>query len=65
VRDTRRRPTASDKLPDIGAKTRLGNSCAALRAKIVEEGFSDLGATSTLADSTIIDDLDANRMNRK
>jgi acetyl-CoA synthetase len=46
-------------------KTRSGKIMRRILRKIAENDFGSLGDTTTLADPTVVDDLIANRMNRK
>ncbi len=46
-------------------KTRSGKIMRRILRKIAEDDFSALGDTSTLADPAVVDDLIANRQNRK
>lgn len=46
-------------------KTRSGKIMRRILRKIAEDDFGALGDTSTLADPTVVDDLVANRQNRK
>jgi acetyl-CoA synthetase len=46
-------------------KTRSGKIMRRILRKIAEDDFSNLGDTTTLADPAVVDDLIANRMNRK
>ncbi|MDJ0860298.1 MAG: acetate--CoA ligase [Dinoroseobacter sp.] len=46
-------------------KTRSGKIMRRILRKIAEDDFGALGDTSTLADPSVVDDLIANRMNRK
>ena len=46
-------------------KTRSGKIMRRILRKIAEDEFSALGDTSTLAEPAVVDDLIANRMNRK
>ena len=46
-------------------KTRSGKIMRRILRKIAEDEFSNLGDTSTLADPTVVDDLIANRQNKK
>ena len=46
-------------------KTRSGKIMRRILRKIAEDDFSSLGDTSTLADPAVVDDLIANRQNRK
>jgi len=46
-------------------KTRSGKIMRRILRKIAEDDFSNLGDTSTLADPGVVDDLIANRQNRK
>jgi acetyl-CoA synthetase len=46
-------------------KTRSGKIMRRILRKIAEDDFAALGDTSTLADPTVVDDLIANRQNRK
>ncbi|HXF55315.1 MAG TPA: acetate--CoA ligase [Hyphomicrobiaceae bacterium] len=46
-------------------KTRSGKIMRRILRKIAEDDYSNLGDTSTLADPTVIDDLVANRQNRR
>jgi acetyl-CoA synthetase len=46
-------------------KTRSGKIMRRILRKIAEDDFSALGDTSTLADPTVVDDLIANRQNKK
>jgi acetyl-CoA synthetase len=46
-------------------KTRSGKIMRRILRKIAENDFGSLGDTSTLADPSVVDDLIANRMNRK
>ncbi len=46
-------------------KTRSGKIMRRILRKIAEEDFGALGDTSTLADPSVVDDLIANRQNRK
>ena len=46
-------------------KTRSGKIMRRILRKIAEDEFGSLGDTSTLADPTVVDDLIANRQNRK
>ncbi|MFZ5709344.1 MAG: acetate--CoA ligase [Pseudomonadota bacterium] len=46
-------------------KTRSGKIMRRILRKIAENDFGALGDTSTLADPTVVDDLIANRMNRR
>ncbi|MBF17974.1 MAG: acetate--CoA ligase [Hirschia sp.] len=46
-------------------KTRSGKIMRRILRKIAEDEFGNLGDTSTLADPEVVDDLIANRMNRK
>jgi len=46
-------------------KTRSGKIMRRILRKIAEDDFSNLGDTSTLADPAVVDDLIANRQNRK
>ncbi|MBM3520843.1 MAG: AMP-binding protein, partial [Alphaproteobacteria bacterium] len=46
-------------------KTRSGKIMRRILRKIAEDDFSSLGDTSTLADPTVVEDLIANRQNRK
>ncbi len=46
-------------------KTRSGKIMRRILRKIAEDDFSALGDTSTLADPAVVDDLVANRQNRK
>jgi len=46
-------------------KTRSGKIMRRILRKIAEDDFSNLGDTSTLADPAVIDDLVANRQNRR
>ncbi|MFN8829837.1 MAG: acetate--CoA ligase [Labrys sp. (in: a-proteobacteria)] len=46
-------------------KTRSGKIMRRILRKIAEDDFGSLGDTSTLADPTVVDDLIANRQNRK
>ena len=46
-------------------KTRSGKIMRRILRKIAEDDFSNLGDTSTLADSAVVDDLVVNRQNRR
>ena len=46
-------------------KTRSGKIMRRILRKIAEDDFGALGDTSTLAEPAVVDDLIANRMNRK
>jgi acetyl-CoA synthetase len=46
-------------------KTRSGKIMRRILRKIAEDDFSSLGDTSTLADPSVVDDLIANRQNKK
>jgi acetyl-CoA synthetase len=46
-------------------KTRSGKIMRRILRKIAENDYGSLGDTSTLADPSVVDDLIANRMNRK
>ena len=46
-------------------KTRSGKIMRRILRKIAEDDFGSLGDTSTLADPAVVDDLIANRQNRK
>ncbi len=46
-------------------KTRSGKIMRRILRKIAEDDFSNLGDTSTLAEPAVVDDLIANRQNRK
>ncbi len=46
-------------------KTRSGKIMRRILRKIAEDDFGALGDTSTLADPTVVDDLVANRQNKK
>jgi acetyl-CoA synthetase len=46
-------------------KTRSGKIMRRILRKIAEDDFGALGDTSTLADPAVVDDLVANRQNRK
>jgi acetyl-CoA synthetase len=46
-------------------KTRSGKIMRRILRKIAEDDYGALGDTSTLADPTVVDDLVANRQNRK
>ena len=46
-------------------KTRSGKIMRRILRKIAEDDFGALGDISTLADPTVVDDLVANRQNRK
>jgi acetyl-CoA synthetase len=46
-------------------KTRSGKIMRRILRKIAEDDLSSLGDTSTLADPSVVDDLSANRQNRK
>ncbi|MFZ2102828.1 MAG: acetyl-coenzyme A synthetase, partial [Oricola sp.] len=46
-------------------KTRSGKIMRRILRKIAEDDFSALGDTSTLADPSVVDDLIANRQNKK
>ena len=46
-------------------KTRSGKIMRRILRKIAEDDFGSLGDTSTLADPTVVEDLIANRQNRK
>jgi acetyl-CoA synthetase len=46
-------------------KTRSGKIMRRILRKIAEDDFGALGDTSTLADPAVVDDLIANRLNRK
>jgi len=46
-------------------KTRSGKIMRRILRKIAEDDFSNLGDTTTLADPTVVDDLIANRQNKK
>jgi acetyl-CoA synthetase len=46
-------------------KTRSGKIMRRILRKIAEDDFGSLGDTSTLADPTVVDDLVANRQNRR
>jgi acetyl-CoA synthetase len=46
-------------------KTRSGKIMRRILRKIAEDDYSNLGDTSTLADAAVIDDLVANRQNRR
>ena len=46
-------------------KTRSGKIMRRILRKIAEDDFGSLGDTSTLADPTVVDDLIANRQNKK
>jgi acetyl-CoA synthetase len=46
-------------------KTRSGKIMRRILRKIAEDEFSALGDTSTLADPGVVDDLIANRQNKK
>ena len=46
-------------------KTRSGKIMRRILRKIAEDDFGSLGDTSTLADPSVVDDLIANRQNRK
>jgi acetyl-CoA synthetase len=46
-------------------KTRSGKIMRRILRKIAEDDFSNLGDTSTLAEPAVVDDLVANRQNRK
>jgi acetyl-CoA synthetase len=46
-------------------KTRSGKIMRRILRKIAENDFGSLGDTSTLAEPAVVDDLIANRMNRK
>ena len=46
-------------------KTRSGKIMRRILRKIAEDDFGALGDTSTLADPAMVDDLVANRQNRK
>jgi acetyl-CoA synthetase len=45
-------------------KTRSGKIMRRILRKIAEDDFSNLGATTTLADPGVVDDLVSNRQNR-
>jgi acetyl-CoA synthetase len=46
-------------------KTRSGKIMRRILRKIAEDDYGALGDTSTLADPTVVDDLVANRQNRR
>ena len=46
-------------------KTRSGKIMRRILRKIAEDDFSNLGDTSTLAEPAVVEDLVANRQNRK
>jgi acetyl-CoA synthetase len=46
-------------------KTRSGKIMRRILRKIAEDEFSNLGDTSTLNDPTVVDDLIANRQNKR
>ena len=46
-------------------KTRSGKIMRRILRKIAEDDFSNLGDTTTLADPAVVDDLIANRQNKK
>jgi acetyl-CoA synthetase len=46
-------------------KTRSGKIMRRILRKIAEDDFGSLGDTSTLADPGVVDDLIANRQNKK
>jgi acetyl-CoA synthetase len=46
-------------------KTRSGKIMRRILRKIAEDDFGSLGDTSTLADPAVVDDLIANRQNKK
>src|SRR5690606_21954289 len=50
--------------PDL-PKTRSGKIMRRILRKIAEDDFSNLGDTSTLADPSVVEDLIANRQNRR
>jgi acetyl-CoA synthetase len=61
-------PTASPDLIQFAPglpKTRSGKIMRRILRKIAEDDFASLGDTSTLADPTVVDDLIANRQNKK
>ena len=61
-------PTASPDLIQFAPglpKTRSGKIMRRILRKIAEDDFTSLGDTSTLADPTVVDDLIANRQNKK
>ena len=59
-----RHPTRSSSRPDL-PKTRSGKIMRRILRKIAEDDFGALGDTSTLADPGVVDDLIANRQNKK
>ena len=61
-------PTASPDLIQFAPglpKTRSGKIMRRILRKIAEDEFSNLGDTSTLSDPAVVDDLIANRQNKK
>ena len=61
-------PTASPDLIQFSPglpKTRSGKIMRRILRKIAEDDFSNLGDTSTLADPTVVEDLIANRQNKR
>ena len=61
-------PTASPDLIQFSPglpKTRSGKIMRRILRKIAEDDFGSLGDTSTLADPAVVEDLIANRQNRK
>jgi hypothetical protein len=58
------RRTRSSSAPGL-PKTRSGKIMRRILRKIAEDEFSALGDTSTLADPGVVDDLIANRQNKK
>ena len=61
-------PTASPDLIQFAPglpKTRSGKIMRRILRKIAEDDFASLGDTSTLADPSVVDDLIANRQNKK
>ena len=61
-------PTASPDLIQFAPglpKTRSGKIMRRILRKIAEDDFTSLGDTSTLADPSVVDDLIANRQNKK
>src|SRR4029453_8507359 len=58
------RPDLIHSAPSL-PKTRSGKIMRRILRKIAEDEFGSLGDTSTLADPAVVDDLIANRQNRK
>ena len=57
--------TSSRTLTEELPKTRSGKIMRRILRKIAEDDFTALGDTSTLADPAVVDDLIANRQNKK